>query len=59
MSTMRAQFARELAASEIRIWMVLGENQNPVNDFKVGHHNMEDMDEMVEEARVRMNKMLG
>jgi hypothetical protein len=39
------------------IWMVLGENINPVNDFKVGHQNLEDLDEMAEDMRKRLNAL--
>ncbi len=37
------------------IWLVLGENKNPVNDFKVGHQNLCDLDDAAEEMRHRLN----
>jgi hypothetical protein len=41
------------------IWLVLGENKNPINDFVTGHQNLEDLDAMAEEARQRLTAQLG
>jgi hypothetical protein len=35
------------------IWLVLGENRNPANDFTVGHDGLADLDGWAEEARRR------
>ncbi|MDF7776718.1 phytanoyl-CoA dioxygenase family protein [Sphingomonas sp. AOB5] len=40
------------------IWLVLGENQNPENDFVTGHQNLEDLDALAEANRLRLNKLL-
>ena len=40
------------------IWLVLGENQNPQNDFVTGHQNLEDLDALAEETRLRLNAEL-
>jgi hypothetical protein len=40
------------------IWLVLGENQNPDNDFVTGHQNLEDLDRLAEENRLRLNQIL-
>jgi hypothetical protein len=40
------------------IWLVLGENQNPQNDFVTGHQNLEDLDALAEENRLRLNAIL-
>jgi non-heme Fe2+,alpha-ketoglutarate-dependent halogenase len=40
------------------IWLVLGENKNPGNDFVTGHAGLEDLDAYAEEARRRMTKLL-
>lgn len=37
------------------IWLVLGENKNSTNDFRMGHQNLEDLDAMAEEVRQRLN----
>jgi hypothetical protein len=41
------------------IWLVLGENRNPVNDFVTGHQNLEDLDALAEENRQRLNQALN
>jgi hypothetical protein len=41
------------------IWLVLGENQNPENDFVTGHQNLRDLDALAEANRVRLNAVLG
>jgi hypothetical protein len=33
------------------IWLVLGENRNPANDFKIGHEQLADLDDWAETAR--------
>jgi hypothetical protein len=38
------------------IWLVLGENKNPTNDFIVGHQNLSDLDDQAEEMRRRLNR---
>jgi hypothetical protein len=35
------------------IWLVLGENRNPANDFTIGHEGLADLDAWAEEARQR------
>ena len=40
------------------IWLVLGENQNPENDFVTGHQNLADLDALAEENRLRLNAIL-
>jgi ectoine hydroxylase-related dioxygenase (phytanoyl-CoA dioxygenase family) len=40
------------------IWLVLGENLNPGNDFKAGHAGLEDLDAYAEEARRRMSRVI-
>lgn len=40
------------------IWLVLGENANPQNDFKIGHDNLEDLDALAEATRQRLNREL-
>lgn len=41
------------------IWLVLGENQVPQNDFVTGHQNLGDLDAMAETRRLEMNAVLG
>jgi hypothetical protein len=41
------------------IWLVLGENQNPINDFVTGHQNLEDLDELAEATRRRLTLELA
>jgi ectoine hydroxylase-related dioxygenase (phytanoyl-CoA dioxygenase family) len=41
------------------IWLVLGENRNPVNDFVTGHQNLEDLDASAEQNRIRLNGILN
>lgn len=40
------------------IWLVLGENQNPGNDFVTGHQNLEDLDALAEATRLQLNRTL-
>ena len=40
------------------IWLVLGENQNPGNDFVTGHQNLEDLDALAEATRLELNRTL-
>jgi hypothetical protein len=40
------------------IWMVLGENKNPVNDFVTGHQGFEDLDAYAEEERKKMTALI-
>ena len=40
------------------IWLVLGENLNPGNDFEIGHDGLEDLDEYAEEARRKMSQII-
>jgi hypothetical protein len=40
------------------IWLVLGENKNPVNDFVTGHQGLEDLDAYAEETRKRMTALI-
>jgi hypothetical protein len=35
------------------IWLVLGENRHPANNFTIGHESLEDLDEWAEQARQR------
>lgn len=39
------------------IWLVLGENKDPCNDFVTGHQNLGDLDVLAEEARVRLTAL--
>ncbi|MBO9499083.1 MAG: phytanoyl-CoA dioxygenase family protein [Novosphingobium sp.] len=41
--------------AERPIWLVLGENQNPGNDFVTGHQNLGDLDALAEEQRLQLN----
>lgn len=41
------------------IWLVLGENRNPINDFVTGHQNLEDLDARAEERRLELNRLLN
>ena len=41
------------------IWLVLGENQHPGNDFVTGHQNLGDLDALAEEQRLRLNATLA
>lgn len=41
------------------IWLVLGENQNPQNDFVTGHQNLADLDGLAEEQRLKLNATLS
>jgi len=41
------------------IWLVLGENKRPENDFVIGHQNLEDMDELAEATRRRLTPLLA
>lgn len=41
------------------IWLVLGENRNPINDFVTGHQNLEDLDDLAEKIRNRLNQILN
>lgn len=41
------------------IWLVLGENQHPLNDFVTGHQGLEDLDELAEANRQRLNAILN
>lgn len=41
------------------IWLVLGENQNPLNDFVTGHQGLDDLDTLAEANRVRLNALLN
>lgn len=45
--------------AERPIWLVLGENQNPNNDFVTGHKNLEDLDALAEQTRVELNRRLA
>ena len=45
--------------AERPIWLVLGENRNPLNDFVTGHQNLEDLDARAEETRLRLNALLN
>ncbi|QGZ93681.1 phytanoyl-CoA dioxygenase family protein [Terricaulis silvestris] len=38
------------------IWLVLGENKNPINDFRRGHQNLEDLDEQADAMLQQLNK---
>jgi hypothetical protein len=40
------------------IWLVLGENLNPGNDFVTGHKGLEDLDDYAEEARRRISRVI-
>jgi hypothetical protein len=40
------------------IWLVLGENRVPENDFVTGHQNLEDLDAIAEETRARLTPLL-
>jgi hypothetical protein len=44
--------------AERPIWLVLGENLNPGNDFRTGHAGLEDLDAFAEEARRRMSRVI-
>jgi ectoine hydroxylase-related dioxygenase (phytanoyl-CoA dioxygenase family) len=39
------------------IWLVLGENKNPINDFVTGHQNLEDLDELAEATRRKLTAL--
>lgn len=41
------------------IWLVLGENQHPLNDFVTGHQGLEDLDALAEANRLRLNTILN
>ena len=41
------------------IWLVLGENHNPLNDFVTGHQHLEDLDAMAEQQRLQLNVEWG
>jgi ectoine hydroxylase-related dioxygenase (phytanoyl-CoA dioxygenase family) len=41
------------------IWLVLGENKNPVNDFVTGHQNLQDLDALAEATRRRLTALFG
>ena len=41
------------------IWLVLGENRNPVNDFVIGHQNLEDLDAFAERTRQQLTPILN
>jgi hypothetical protein len=41
------------------IWLVLGENKNPVNDFVTGHQNLEDLDALAEATRQQLTPLFG
>jgi len=41
------------------IWLVLGENKNPINDFVTGHQNLEDLDQWAEDARRKLTPLFG
>jgi len=41
------------------IWLVLGENNNPINDFVTGHQNLEDLDELAEATRRQLTPLFG
>ncbi len=36
------------------IWLVLGENRNPANNFIIGHEYLEELDRMAEERRIEL-----
>lgn len=38
------------------IWLVLGENKDPLNDFTRGHQNLEDLDELAEATRQKLTQ---
>jgi hypothetical protein len=40
------------------IWLVLGENRVPENDFVTGHQNLEELDAIAEETRARLTPLL-
>ncbi len=40
------------------IWLVLGENRNPVNDFTIGHQQLADLDARAEARRRELNAVL-
>ncbi len=44
--------------AERPIWLVLGENRNPANDFITGHQSLEDLDALAEETRHKLNQLL-
>jgi hypothetical protein len=41
------------------IWLVLGENKDPRNDFSRGHENLEDLDQLAEETRQRLTQLFN
>jgi len=41
------------------IWLVLGENKNPENDFVIGHQNLKDLDELAEATRRKLTPELA
>jgi len=41
------------------IWLVLGENKNPVNDFVTGHQGLEDLDDYAERTRRQMTTLIN
>jgi ectoine hydroxylase-related dioxygenase (phytanoyl-CoA dioxygenase family) len=44
--------------AERPIWLVLGENLNPANDFETGHKGLEDLDDYAAEARRRLSRVI-
>jgi hypothetical protein len=41
------------------IWLVLGENKDPLNDFVRGHQNLEDLDQLAEATRRKLTKLFA
>ncbi len=41
------------------IWLVLGENKDPLNDFIRGHQNLEDLDQLAEANRERLTALFN
>ncbi len=41
------------------IWLVLGENQDPRNDFVRGHQNLEDLDQLAEATRQKLTPLFS
>ncbi len=40
------------------IWLVLGENLDPRNDFEIGHEGLEDLDDYAEAARRHLSRVI-
>lgn len=51
--------AEPLPIARRPIWLVLGENRNPINDFVTGHQNLEDLDQYAEAMRQKLTPLFA